>query len=65
MVYGHDDDDGGRFMRAPLSRWVGLSFPPGGFSGSLSLHNADQGCPQVNPQKICNLGHLQMQYVRL
>ena len=26
---------GGRFTRAPFSRWVGLGFPPGGFSGNL------------------------------
>ena len=31
---------GGHFVRAPFSRWVGLSFPPGGFSGSLPLRNA-------------------------
>ena len=31
---------GGRFARAPFSRWVGLGFPPGGFSGSLPLRDA-------------------------
>ena len=31
---------GGCFARAPFSRWVGLGFPPGGFSGSLPLRDA-------------------------
>ena len=37
---------GGRFMRAPFSRWVGLGFPPGGFSGSLPL--CDAGCAHIH-----------------
>ena len=31
---------GGHFARAPFSRWVGLGFPPGGFSRSLPLRDA-------------------------
>ena len=36
---------GGRFMRALFSRWVGLGFPPRGFSRSLPSHNA--GCAHI------------------
>ena len=36
---------GDRFARALFSRWVGLGFPPGGFSGSLPLHDA--GCAHI------------------
>ena len=36
---------GDRFARALFSRWVGLGFPPGGFSGSLPLHNT--GCVHI------------------
>ena len=36
---------GGHFVRALLLRWVGLSFPPAGFSRSLPSHNT--GCAHI------------------
>ena len=35
---------GGHFVRAPFLRWVGLGFPPGGFSRSLPLHDTGHVC---------------------